>query len=316
VIASNKNVLSVVVPVYKEESSIKPFINRCIPVLSQISENYELIFVLDPSPDMSEKLLTELTQNDNRIKLLVMSRRFGQPAATMAGLAYSSGQRVVVIDIDLQDPPELILSMYQKMDLGFDVVYATRIKRDGETRTKRLFASIGYRVINKLSEVQIPRNTGDFRIMSKRVVKEIIALNEKHAFLRGLVAYVGFNQTSIEYNRDPRFAGKGNYNKYWGSLKIGINGLVGFSSKPLNYLSILGSILSVVSFLFGSWYLFQKLFGVSLTPGLSTTVILVSFLSGIQLLSLGLMGEYVTRIYDEVKNRPTYIVKDEIGFDK
>jgi dolichol-phosphate mannosyltransferase len=147
-------------------------------------------------------------------------------------------------------------------------------------------------------------------------VNQIVALNEKHAFLRGLVAYVGFNQTSVEYNRDQRFAGRGNYNKYWGSLKIGLNGLVGFSSKPLNYVSLLGSILSIASFLFGLWYLCQKLFGVPLTPGLSTTVILVSFLSGIQLLSLGLMGEYVTRIYDEVKNRPTYIVKDKVGFDK
>jgi dolichol-phosphate mannosyltransferase len=152
--------------------------------------------------------------------------------------------------------------------------------------------------------------------MSRRVVDEICALNEKHGFLRGLVAYVGFNQTGILYDRDSRYSGKGNYNRYLGSLRIGLNGLVGFSAKPLNLMAVLGGVIASFSFLVGGWYALQKIFGVSLTPGLSTTVILISFFAGIQLLSLGLLGEYISRIYDEVKNRPMYIVEKKIGFDE
>jgi dolichol-phosphate mannosyltransferase len=245
-----------------------------------------------------------------------MSRRFGQPAATIAGLTFSTGKRVVVIDVDLQDPPEVILDLDKKMNEGFDVVYATRRTRDGETFVKKIFAKFGYKVINSLSEVQIPKNTGDFRMMSRRVVIEICALSEKHGFLRGLVAYVGFNQTGISYDRDSRHSGKGNYNRYLGSLRIGVNGLVGFSAKPLNFMSIFGGLIAGFSFLLGGWYAIQKIMGATLTPGLSTSVILITFFSGIQLLSLGLLGEYVSRIYDEVKNRPMYIVESKIGFDE
>jgi dolichol-phosphate mannosyltransferase len=307
---------SIVVPVYKEQLNIDPFLKRTMPVLRAIDESFEIIFVLDPSPDSTQEVIVSASDLDPRIKLLKMSRRFGQPAATMAGLAYSTGKRVVVIDVDLQDPPELILDMSTKMDEGYDVVYATRRTREGETFIKKIFASFGYQVINSLSEVQIPRNTGDFRIMSRRVVEEICALSEKHGFLRGLVAFVGFNQTSILYDRDPRLSGKGNYNRYLGSLRIGLNGLVGFSSKPLNLMSAAGAVISGISFLLGFWYLFQKVFGVNLTPGLPTTVILISFFAGIQLLSLGLVGEYISRIYDEVKNRPMYIVEKKVGFDE
>ena len=226
--------ISIVVPVFKEESNILPFLKRLLPVIESISTQTEVIFALDPSPDKSEEIIIRNSQLDNSIKIIKMSRRFGQPAATMAGLAYSKGQRVVVIDVDLQDPPEVILELNGKMNEGFDVVYATRRTRDGETLIKKIFAKFGYSVINSLSDVQIPKNTGDFRIMSRRVVDEICSLNEKHGFLRGLVAYVGFNQTGIYYDRDSRHTGKGNYNRYLGSMRIGLNGLVGFSAKPLN----------------------------------------------------------------------------------
>ena len=245
-----------------------------------------------------------------------MSRRFGQPAATIAGLNYAKGDRVVVIDVDLQDPPELIAELNKKADEGFDVVYATRKTREGESFVKKVVAKVGYKVINGLSDVQIPRNTGDFRLMSRKVVDEICNLNEKHGFLRGLVAFVGFNQTAVFYNRDARFAGKGNYNRYFGSLKIGLNGLIGFSAKPLNLMAASGGVIAGLSFLLGGWYAVQKIFGISVTPGLSTTVILVSFFAGVQLLSLGLVGEYISRIYDEVKNRPMYIVDKKVGFDE
>jgi dolichol-phosphate mannosyltransferase len=308
--------LSIIVPVYKEEANIEPFLNRLIPTLNKISNRNEIIFILDPSPDNTEKVIIQSSKSNSNIKLIKMSRRFGQPAATMAGLSYSTGARVVVIDVDLQDPPELIIDLGTKMDEGFDVVYATRRTREGETIFKKIFARFGYKVINSLSEVQIPQNTGDFRLMSRRVVDEICALKEKHGFLRGLVAYVGFNQTGILYDRDSRHAGKGNYNRYLGSLRIGINGLVGFSAKPLNIMSLFGGVVAFFSFLLGAWYILQKIFGVSLTPGLSTTVILLSFFAGIQLLSLGLVGEYISRIYDEVKNRPMYIVEEKAGFDE
>jgi dolichol-phosphate mannosyltransferase len=307
--------VSIVVPVYNEESNIVPFLNRLDPVIRKLSGVSEVIFVLDPSPDNTEKVILEESTTSRSIKLLKMSRRFGQPAATMAGLAYSTGKRVVVIDVDLQDPPEVILELNSKMNEGFDVVYATRRTREGETLIKKVFAKFGYKVINELSDVQIPKNTGDFRIMSRRVVDEICALNEKHGFLRGLVAYVGFNQTGVLYDRDSRHTGKGNYNRYLGSMRIGLNGLIGFSAKPLNIMSVFGGGIAGLSFLLGGWYIVQKIVGVALTPGLSTTVILVSFFAGIQLLSLGLVGEYISRIYDEVKNRPMYIVEKEFGFD-
>ena len=307
--------LSIVVPVYKEESNVRPFLDRLVPVLSAITEDYEVIFCLDPSPDKTENVIIELGAENPRIKMLKFSRRFGQPAATMAGLMYAHGDRCLVIDVDLQDPPELINDLYLKMDEGFDVVYAKRRSREGETFVKKLVSKVGYKVINTLSEVQIPCDTGDFRIMSRRVIEELRGMQENHGFLRGLVAFVGFNQTAVEYDRDKRFIGKGNYNRYFGSIRIGLNGLIGFSAKPLNLMAAAGAAIAGLSFLLGAWYLIQNIIGISLTPGLPTTVILVSFFAGVQLLSLGLVGEYVSRIYDEVKGRPMYILDRKVNFD-
>jgi len=195
-------------------------------------------------------------------------------------------------------------------------VYAKRRSRKGETLIKRWISHLGYLVINRLSDVAIPRDTGDFRIMSRRVINELRELSETHGFLRGLVAYVGFKQTFIEYDRDERFADKGKYNRLTGSLRIGLNGLIGFSSRPLQLMSIMGIGFAGFSFLVGAWYLVQKLIGVNLTPGLSTTVLAVTFFSGIQLLGLGLTGEYIGRIYDEVKHRPLNIVDRKVNFDE
>lgn len=300
--------LSVIVPVYKEAGNIKPFLNRLLPVLEKLTPHYEVIFCLDPSPDHTEEVILKELESNQHIQLLVFSRRFGQPAATMAGLYHCKGKNVVVIDVDLQDPPELIASLYEKIQEGFDVVYAKRRSRKGETLSKRFISWAGYGVISKCSDINIPRNTGDFRIMSERVIKEISRLNESHGFLRGLVAYVGFKQTYVEYDRDERFQGKGHYNPFIGSIKIGLNGLISFSSKPLQIMSLLGASIAGFSFLVGGWYVFQKLIGISLSPGLSTTILVVTFLSGVQLLCLGLMGEYIGRIYDEVKRRPLFII--------
>jgi polyisoprenyl-phosphate glycosyltransferase len=306
---------SIIVPVYKEEANIRSFLRRAEAVMAKMGASYEIIFALDPSPDNTEGvILDEINRNPN-IKLLVFSRRFGQPAATMAGILTCTGETCVVIDVDLQDRPELIEQLHAKMAEGYEVVYAKRRSRKGETLVKRIISHFGYAVINRLTDVPIPRDTGDFRIMTRRVIEELRRLNESHGFLRGLVAYVGFKQAYVEYDRDERFAGAGNYNPLTGSLKIGLNGLISFSSRPLQLMSIAGFVLAGLSFLLGGWYVLQRLIGVNLTPGLSTTVLVVTFFSGVQLLALGLMGEYVGRIYDEVKRRPLYILDKKVNFD-
>ena len=300
--------LSIVVPVYNEETNIKPFLERLERVLDGIGETYEIIFCLDPSSDSTEEVIMREIDRNPRIKLVVFSRRFGQPAASMAGILLSQGASCTVIDVDLQDPPELIGALYDRLHEGYEVVYAKRKSRKGETLAKRIISSIGYKVIARLSDVQIPRDTGDFRIMTRRVVEELRNLSESHGFLRGLVAYIGFKQAFIEYDRDERLGGEGKYNRFVGSLRIGLNGLISFSSKPLQMMSIMGFFFAAFSFLLGAWYVFQKLIGVDLTPGLSTTVLVVTFFAGVQLLCMGLMGEYIGRIYDEVKRRPKYII--------
>jgi len=302
------------VPVYKEEANIAPFLERMESVLKNLGGSYEIIFCLDPSPDRTEEVILEEINRDPRIKLVVFSRRFGQPSATMAGLLLCKGAACVVIDVDLQDPPELIPELYTRLRQGYEVVYAKRHSRKGETVVKRIVSKFGYWVIARLSDVQIPRDTGDFRIMTRRVIEELRALNESHGFLRGLVAYVGFKQTFVEYERDERAHGHGNYNRFVGSLEIGLNGLISFSSKPLQLMSLAGALVAGFSFLLGAWYVFQKLVGFELSPGLPTTVLVVTFFAGVQLLSLGLIGEYVGRIYDEVKRRPMFIIDRKVNF--
>ncbi|CNK47485.1 undecaprenyl phosphate 4-deoxy-4-formamido-L-arabinose transferase [Yersinia enterocolitica] len=308
--------ISLIVPVYKEEANIRPFLQRTEAVFMKMRVTYEIIFSLDPSPDKTEEIILEEINRNSNIKLMVFSRRFGQPAATMAGILSCIGETCVVIDVDLQDQPELIEQMFAKLQEGYEVVCAKRRSRKGETLIKRVIAHLGYGLINKLSDVEIPRNTGDFRIMTRRVIEELRRLNECHGFLRGLVAYVGFRQAFIEYDRDERYAGKGNYNRFTGSFKIGLNGLISFSSKPLFVMSISGFILAGLSFLIGAWYAFQRIVGIDITPGLPTTVLIISFFAGVQLLGLGLIGEYVGRIYDEVKRRPMYILERQVNMEK
>jgi len=306
--------LSVVVPVYREEANIPPFLERMEAVLKGLGGSYEIIFCLDPSPDRTEEVILEEISRNPSIKLVVFSRRFGQPSATMAGLLLCKGAACAVIDVDLQDPPEVIPEMYARLRDGYEVVYARRRSRKGETLIKRIVAKLGYRVIARLSDVPIPRDTGDFRVMTRRVIEELRALNETHGFLRGLVAYVGFKQTSVEYERHERAQGEGNYNRFVGSFKIGLNGLISFSTRPLQLMSLAGALVAGFSFLLGAWYVLQKLIGFDLTPGLPTTVLVVTFFAGAQLLSLGLIGEYVGRIYDEVKRRPMFIIDRKVNF--
>ena len=304
--------VSIVVPVYREEKNIPLFLERMRRVVSGQDWDWEILFVLDPSPDRSYEVIKEQMKQEPRIGLLSMSRRFGQPAATMAGILNCTGDACVVIDVDLQDPPELILKMVQKWRAGFDVVYAQRRSRKGETAVKKMVAHVGYKVINHLADIEIPRNVGDFRLMDRKVIEELRKLKEQHGFLRGLVAFIGYRQIVVEYDRDERAMGTGNYNRYLGSLKIGLNGLICFSSRPLQIISLFGVLVAFLGFALGLWYFVQKaILGYDLTPGLSTTVIVVTFFSGVQLLSLGIVGEYIGRIYDEVKQRPMYIIAEK-----
>ena len=306
--------LSIVVPVYKEEKNISEFLQRIRPILSTITEDYEIIFSLDPSPDRTEDVILEQRAADRRIKLLKFSRRFGQPMATLAGLEYSGGDAVIVMDVDLQDPPELILDLVAKWREGYHVVLPQRRARTGEPWIKKLVAGTGYKVINKIADVKIPPNTGDFRLMTRRVVVEVVKLKESHGFLRGMVAVVGFRQAIIPFDRPARFAGETNYNRFLGSLRIGFNGIFCFSTYALTLSTMFGFIIAGCSFLLMAIYLFYKLMGWPILWGNPTLVILISFLGGIQLISVGILGEYIGRIYEEVRSRPKFIVDRAEGF--
>jgi dolichol-phosphate mannosyltransferase len=310
---SEPPMISVIVPVYKEERNIRPFLARTIPIVKRLG-TYEIIFALDPSSDGTERVIRdEIAQNRN-IGLMIFSRRFGQPAATMAGILNCRGRWCAVIDVDLQDPPEMIETLWRKAQEGFDVVTARRKSREGETLVKRLVSRVGYRFINQIAEVPIPRNTGDFRVISRRVIEELRGLSESHGFLRGLVSLVGFSQTEVMYERDARHAGVGNYNRYFGSLKIGFNGIFGFSTFPLQIMMWTGFGIALASALAILVVISLKIWlGDEYPMGIPTITVLVLFIGGVQLAAVGVLGEYIGRIYDEVRRRPLYIVERAVN---
>lgn len=313
--APARQLLSIVVPVYNEEDNVPRIYQRLCAVMAAIDLDWELIFSLDPCTDRTEERIVSLCSEDSHVKMLRLSRRFGQPCATVAGMQSAAGDAVVVMDCDLQDPPELIEDLVARWREGYEVVYAQRRTRAGETWAKRLWSRMAYRVINHIAEIEIPENTGDFRLMSRRVVENVVALDETHIFLRGLVPLVGFRQTGVLYDRDPRAAGRSHY-RFYGSWKDGLSGVVGFSRYPLQVISIGGIVISGLAFLLALSYMVLEIVGVPFPVGNPTIVIVVSFFSGIQLLSLGVMGEYVGRIYDESRNRPKYIVESRWGWEE
>ena len=314
--------ISVVVPIFNEEQVLPKFIATMTGVLEKLGEEYEIIFSADPCKDRTFDIVREAHAKNPRIKLLGLSRRFGQPAATMAGLAYSRGQVVLVIDCDLQDPPSLVPDMVQKWREGYKVVIPQRRSREGEHPLKKLIAYCGYWFINKIANVKIPRNTGDFRLLDRRVVDELVKLNESHGFLRGLVAVVGFKTYILPFDRVARDAGDGKYNRITGSLRIGFNGIVAFSDYLLSLTTMAGFFISAFAVLAILVILAMKLgdmYGYinwKFESGIPSVMILILFMGGLQMMSMGVLGAYIGRIYDEAKRRPKFIVEEAVGLER
>lgn len=306
-------ILSIVVPVYNEEKNLAEYFRRALPIIESVTSNFEIIFVLDPCRDRTEEILRAKVAESPHIKVVKFSRRFGQAMAILAGCQYSTGEAVIVMDADLQDPPELIPEMWREYKAGHDVVMLQRRARDGETWIRKTLAGIGYNLINRIAEVDIPRNVGEFRLMSRRVVNELNRLKECHGFLRGLVAFIGFRQKLIQFDRPARHAGQTNYSALIPNLRNGLHGLVCFSSSLLKLSTTFGLLSAIGAFILAITYAIVQILERPFPMGNPTIVILVLFIGGIQLISLGIIGEYISRIYEEVRNRPKYIVDYALG---
>ncbi|NOU73090.1 glycosyltransferase [Paenibacillus sp. LMG 31458] len=306
---------SVVIPVFNEEAVIQETYQHLKQVMNRTDASYELVFVNDGSRDNSAAIIQGFSAKDERVKLINFSRNFGHQIAITAGMDYASGDAVVVIDADLQDPPELIPEMIAKWKEGYDVVYAKRTERKGETFFKKQTAHLFYRILQASTDIVIPVDTGDFRLMDRKVCDEMSRLTEKNRFVRGLVSWVGFRQTAVEYVRDERAAGETKY-PLKKMLKLSMDGITSFSIKPLKLATYLGGALSVSGLAYLMVIIYLKLFTVSTVAGWNGIAIMQLFFSGFILIILGLVGEYIGRIYDESKGRPLYIVRDCHGMKK
>ena len=306
--------LSVVVPVYNEEQNLDYLFERLTSVLNRLNMTYEIVCVNDGSKDNTIERLIEHHQQNPAIKVVNLSRNYGKEIALSAGLDYANGNAVIPIDADLQDPPELIGELVEKWREGYDVVYATRRSRQGESWVKRFTANVFYRTIDGLSQVPIPRNTGDFRLLDRRVVEALKRMPERNRFMKGLFAWVGFKQTSVIYDRPSRYKGETKWN-YWKLWNFAIDGITSFSFLPLKVWSYVGLLVSIPSLFYAGFLLIRTLvFGRDL-PGYASIMVAVLFLGGVQLVSLGVLGEYLGRVYEEVKGRPLYLVRESYGFD-
>ena len=312
----NLPILSVVVPCYNEKEVIIETHTRLSGVLHAINITYEIIYVSDGSSDGTNKILDSIKDSDNEgtVKIIKFSRNFGHQIAVTAGIDYSAGEAVILIDADLQDPPELIEEMLNKWRDGNDVVYCQRRKRDGESKFKLVTASLFYRVLSYLSDVSIPVDTGDFRLMDRKVVNVIKEMPERDRFVRGMVSWVGFNQCALPYDREERLAGESKY-PFWKMMKFAVDGILSFSIKPLRLSTALGFASSIVSFIGIIYALVMWVVG---TPVLGWTLMFIAimFFGGVQLISLGIIGEYVGRTYAESKGRPLYVIESRRGFDE
>ena len=299
--------LSAVVPIYNEEAGIAELHRRLRGVLRGLGISYEMVLVNDGSRDGSAGLLDDLARTDPTVRAIHFSRNFGHQAAVAAGLAHTRGRAVVVLDADLQDPPELIEGLLAKWREGYQIVYAQRTRRQGEALSKRFFAWAFYRVARGMTDVDLPTDTGDFCLMDRVVVDLLNSMPERNRYIRGLRAWVGFRQTAVPFERAERFAGDVKYT-FRKSLGLALNGIFSLSKAPLRAATWLGVTISGFSFVMALWALYVRLTGGYTVPGWASTVVIMLFLGGVQLLTIGVIGEYLGRVYDEVKQRPLYVV--------
>lgn len=307
----SRDLLSVVVPVYNEAEVLGAFYTQTTHALDPLDLDYEIIFVDDGSQDSSFDQLSNLAKKDARVRVIKFSRNFGHQIAITAGIDDASGDCVVVIDSDLQDPPEVIEAMIMKWREGYDVVYGVRDDRDGENALKLWTASLFYKLLRRLVKIDIPVNVGDFRLMSRRAARELKQLREKERFVRGLVSWVGFRQTGVTYHRVARFAGETKY-PYSKMLKFALDGITSFSTMPLRVATWLGYGSAVLAVLYLGSVFVQKAMG-GTVEGWATIMVAMLFLGSVQLICLGIMGEYIGRMFNEIKPRPMYVVEERLG---
>jgi dolichol-phosphate mannosyltransferase len=304
---------SIVAPVFNEEGILEELHRRVTKVMDTLDEPYELVLVNDGSTDRSLELMLRLRERDDRVKIINFSRNFGHQVAITAGLDYAQGDAVIIIDADLQDPPEVILDLIAKWKEGYEVVYAVRESRRGETWFKELTAKLFYRLMSRITDVEIPKDAGDFRLTDRKVVKALREIRERHRFMRGLSVWTGFRQTGVTYVRAERYAGETKY-PLRKMLRFALDGITSFSYLPLQIATYLGFAIASISLIAIIAVIFLRLYGRHALLGQATTLVSVLFLGGIQLIFLGIIGEYLGRIYDEVKARPLYLVSDTWGF--
>lgn len=305
-----KPLLSVIVPAYNEEQVLPEFHRRTDAVLRGLGLPFEIIYVNDGSSDGTMAVLRSLYDSEpDNVVVVGLSRNFGKEAAMTAGFEHSRGEAVVVIDADLQDPPELIGEMVEQWRAGYDVVYARRIRRQGETILKKVSAHYFYRVIRKVSRVQIPNDTGDFRLLSRRATDALLSLREQHRFMKGLFSWIGFRQRPVDYERDPRFAGETKWN-YWKLWNYALEGITSFTIAPLKLATYLGCAVAVISVIYAGVIVYKTILYGNSVRGYPSLMVAILFLGGVQLFSIGVLGEYMGRTFNEAKARPLYFVSD------
>ena len=313
---SEKPCYSIIAPCFNEEAVLPELLRRMREVMGQTGETWELVLINDGSRDRTAEIMRELHAADPRVKVVDFARNFGHQIAVTAGLDYALGDAVVIIDADLQDPPEVILEMIDCWKEGYEVVYAVRTERKGETWFKEFTAKLFYRIIYRITDVDIPLDTGDFRLMDRKVVEAMKQMREKHRFIRGMTSWVGFRQTGVEYVRAERYAGETHY-PFRKMFKFALDAITSFSYAPLQLATYLGFIIAALSAVAALLVVFARLFGgATAFYGQATTLVAVLFLGGVQLITLGIIGEYLGRISDEVKDRPLYVVTDALGFEE
>ncbi len=309
-----EEVCSVVIPVFNEEDNLELLHRRLSKVLENLCQQYEIIFVDDGSRDNSVEIMRRLREANPRVKIISFSRNFGHQIAITAGIDYTSGSAVIVMDADLQDPPEVIPQLVEKWKEGYDTVYAIRESRR-DPLLKRAIAFVFYRLFRRMSDVDIPVDAGDFRLMSRRVVDILKAMPERNRYLRGLASWVGFNQATVRYARDERYRGERKYT-LWQSARLAVDGITSFSHFPLRLVTHLGLIVSLVGFIYTAKIIIDTLLFGRVVPGWTTLMAAVIFLGGVQLIVVGVIGGYIGRIYVEAQQRPLYLIKQKIGFSK